>query len=221
MMFTAGYLELGRYRGVPIRWHWSLPLAIALFGGGFGATDSGPSPLRWVLILALVLVHDAGHRVVVRHFKLTPIGIDMQGLGAETRWRGDATPRQEIAIAWAGVFAQLVALVAVALGFGIYRAAGGLVTEAWMIDVEYVYRDVNAIMILVNLVPLPTFDGDVAWKVFALWRGDLQPRRVIVIQVAHDQSVPVDVERVKAEVDAELEAMAQAHNARAEADSPK
>jgi len=224
MMFTAGYLELGRYRGVPIRWHWSLPLAIVLFGGGFGLTDAGPSPLRWVLVLALVLLHEAGHRAMIRHYRLTPIGVDMQGLGAETRWTGDATPRQEIAIAWGGILAQLVALAVVSLGFVIYEAAGGLVTEPWMVDVEFVYRDVNAVMIMINLLPLPTFDGDVAWKVFALWRGDLQPRRMIVIQLASDDERSVDAERadrVRAEVDAEVQAITQAHNQRAEAESPK
>lgn len=221
MMFTAGYATMGRYRGVPIRWHWSLVLSLVLFGGGFGVGDSDVSPLRWVFILALILLHEAGHHAMVRHYRLKPIGVDIQGLGAETRWVGDATPRQEIAIAWAGVFAQLVAMAVVIVGFGIYETFGGVLTAGWMVDVEYVYRDVNAVLILVNLIPLPTFDGDVAWKIFALWRGDLHARRVIVIQVAGDEPIPVDPDRVRAEVDAELEAITQAHNAKAEAQSPK
>jgi len=215
MMFTAGYATFGRYRGVPLRWHWSLPLTIVLLGGW-----DPPSPLRYVLLLALLLLHEAGHHWLVRQYGLKPIGVDLQGLGAETRWLGDASPRTEIAVAWGGVLAQITAGVIVTLTFAIYRAFDG-VMEPWMNDVEFVYRDANAVIVLLNLLPLPTFDGEVAWKIVALWRGELRPRRVIVIHVGHEDERPVDPERVRAEVDAELEAITQAHNRKAEAEPPR
>ncbi|MFO0748930.1 MAG: hypothetical protein U1F43_25180 [Myxococcota bacterium] len=220
MMFTAGYAELGKYRGVPIRWHWSLLVMLAVVGldvdpaGGYSLR-----PLCSLFTLALILVHEAGHHAMIRFHGFTPIGVDLQAFGGETRWRGEATPRQEVRMAWAGVFAQAVALAAVGLGFGVYQLTGGEVTAGWAQDLRFVYIDINLLMICVNLVPLPTFDGDVAWKVVALWRGNLQPRRMILITLARNDEAPVDVDKVRADVDAELAALAEAHNERAMAET--
>lgn len=214
MMFTAGYATFGRYRGLPIRWHWSLPVAIALFGG------AAIAPMRWLLVVALVLVHEAGHHLMVRHYGLRPIGVDLQGLGGETRWTGQATPKQEIVIAWSGVLAQLAIFALAELGFALYALGGGAVIDGtWLADSRFMLREANILMVAVNLLPLPTFDGHVAWKLFALWRGDLEPQRVIIIhldpsrvQAEHE----LDVQRVQREVEAELEALTRAHNAKAE-----
>lgn len=223
-MFTAGYVHFGEYRGVPIRWHWSLAVMLVLVGLDIGpAGDYSLHPLCSLFTLALVLVHEAGHHALIVREGLTPIGIDLQAFGGETRWRGQATPRQEVAIAWAGVVAQVIAFAVVGLAFGIYDLAGGEVTARWAQDLRFVYLDMNLLIIAVNLMPLPTFDGDVAWKARAVFRGEAEQHRMILITLAGGDPRPVDPERVKADVDAEIAALTAAHNDRAlaEADSSR
>ena len=70
-MFTAGYGRFGRWGAAPIRWHWSLPLGMAL-AGAFELR-----PLAWVLFLGLVLVHEAGHFVAVKRVGVTVVGVDL------------------------------------------------------------------------------------------------------------------------------------------------
>jgi len=224
MMFTAGYATFGHLRGLPLRWHWSLPVGLALVG------ELTLAPLRWGLFLMVLLVHALGHQLMIRRYGLTPIGIDLQGLGAEPRWRGQATPRQELALAWSGALAQLVLLCLAELGFALYAAGGGVLDgldSGPLVEVRWVLRDVNALLLVINLLPLPTFDGHVAWKLFAYVRGELEPQRVMIIHLdppGLDAQRPearvhgehdADVERAQADVLAALDTLTRAHNAKA------
>lgn len=210
MLFTAGYGRLGRWGGAPLRWHWSLPLGMA-FAGGWEL-----EPLSWLLFLGLVLVHQAGHHLAVRRAGLSIIGVDLQGLGGEVRWHGAATPREQIIIAWSGVLAQLAFLVFAQVVLAI---AGGVSTP-WLAEVEHVCVTVNAVVMGLNLLPLPTFDGEVAWKVVALMLGRKIPqRRAIVLRVVPAE--PPNEERVRAEVEAELAEITRIHNEQADGDKPE
>lgn len=198
---------MGSFGGLPLRWHASLLVGLVIAG------DFGVSPLAWLLYLGLVQCHLMAHGFAIRSAALTPIGIDIQGLGGKVRWRGRATPSQVIRAAWAGTLGQLVPMLIAKV---ILVAHGGA-TASWLVELERVAIHMNAVLIAVNLVPLPTFDGEVAWKVFALWRKDpIDSRRVVVLEVAKDSTAPAadDLEVAEA-VAAELSAIARAHNDRA------
>ncbi len=213
-MFTAGYVRFGRWGGAPLRWHWSLPLGAA-FAGQWELR-----PLSWLLFLGLVLAHEAGHRAAVARSKLRVVGIDLQGLGGEVRWNGVASPKEQVLLAWSGVLAQLGVMVLAKL---VLVIAGGA-SDPLLAELEYVSITFNAILIGVNLLPIPTFDGEVAWKVLALVRGRSIPeRRTIVLHVVPGSEVAepiVDEARVRAEVEAELAELTRAHNEQAEAGKP-
>jgi len=212
-MFTAGYLRLGRWGAAPLRWHWSLLLGAA-FAGQWEVR-----PLSWLLFLGIVLAHEAGHHVALVKNGLRVIGVDMQGLGGEVRWDGAASPNVQVQLAWSGVLAQLGVMLAAKL---VLMIAGGP-SEWWLAELEYVSITFNAILIGVNLLPLPTFDGEVAWKVLSLLRGRAIPeRRTIVLHVVPNElTAPVvDVDRVRAEVEAELAELTRAHNEQAESGKP-
>lgn len=212
-MFTSGYLRWGWWGEAPIRWHWSLPVAMMVAG------DFALRPLSWLLYLGLVLAHEAGHHAVVRRAGRRVIGVDLQGLGGEVRWNGVASPRDQVLMAWGGVLSQL----GVMLFAKVVLVIAGGVTEPWLAELERVCIEVNAIVIAINLLPLPTFDGEVAWKALTLLRGQRIPeRRALVIELAeregtHPREGEPDAERVRAEVEAELAALTRAHNERAEA----
>lgn len=205
-MFTFGYVQLGRWRGAPVRWHVSLPLGIALMSG------LELAPWRWLFAFLLILLHQAGHAAMVRRHGLRVAAVDLQGVGGETRWRGDAGPITETAIAWGGVLAQLAAYVAARVALVVF----GEPLDMWSADLVYVMTDANLIVIAVHLLPLPSFDGERAWRVLALRPGQMfdgEPAIRVPIDAA--AVAPEDEARVRSEVEAELEAIARSHNERA------
>ena len=210
-MFTAGYLRFGHWGAAPIRWHWSLPVAMA-FAGQWEL-----KPLSWLLCLWVVATHQAGHQATVSRLGLRTVGVDVQGLGGEVRWNGVASPREQVLLAWSGVLAQLGLLLFAKL---VLVISGG-VSSAWLAEVEYVAVTFNLILIGLNLLPIPTFDGEVAWKVWTLIRGrEIPERRTIVLHVVPPaEPEPADEERVRREVEAELAELTRQHNEQAE-DAP-
>lgn len=150
-MFRNGYLELGRVRGVLIRVHWSTPVGALIFGGF--------SPVFWAAFFVLVLLHEAGHALLVRRYGHHVHAIDVTGFGGLCRWSGHATANERSIIAWGGVAAQaaLLAITGVlVLAFG-YPAFGPLRTLA------YAFISTNAFLIGLNLLPIPPLDGAEAW----------------------------------------------------------
>src|SRR5579859_4663516 len=105
-MFETGFLRLGRIRGAPIRIHWSVALGL-LFFTGFRF-----EPAAWLGFIALILMHELGHALMVLRYGLRVVAVDVHGFGGECRWEGTPTAWQRAAIAWGGVMGQAVVLVA-------------------------------------------------------------------------------------------------------------
>lgn len=159
MKLRDGYLVVGHVRGVPIRVHWSMPLGALVLGG--------MSPAFWLAFFVIVLLHEGGHALLVRHYRHRVVSVDVTGLGGLCRWQGRATARERAVIAWGGVAAQAALLLvtgALVLVFG-YPASGPLHTLA------SAFIRTNAFIILLNLVPIPPLDGAEAWTLVTRpWR---------------------------------------------------
>ncbi len=181
--------------------------------GLFAAGAFGVAPLSWLLYLGLVQCHLMAHGLAVRAGGMTPVGVDIQALGGKVRWRGHASVPAQIRASWAGVVGQLVPMVIAKV---ILVAHGG-VTASWLDELERVAIHMNAVMLAINLMPLPTFDGEVAWKVIPwLRQRPVDSRRVVVMEVAPDGVAgPLDELAVANEVAREVSALARAHNDRA------
>jgi hypothetical protein len=54
-ILKSGYVLFGRLGGVPLLWHWTLPLGLYLLSG------MQTSVVRWLAITALTLGHEYGH----------------------------------------------------------------------------------------------------------------------------------------------------------------
>src|SRR5688572_21328022 len=114
-MFDRGFVNLGVWRRVPVRMHWTAPVGAFVFGGLQFA------PAVWFAFLALVLVHELGHAYLVRRYGHHVMAIDVTGFGGLCRWFGSATTHERAAIAWGGVGAQALLLLvagAIDLAFG-------------------------------------------------------------------------------------------------------
>lgn len=145
MRFSNGALEVVRLGGLPVRLHWSLPLGLVVFDG------FAFNPQRLGLLLALFVVHSAGHLAIVKAVGAQPVALVISGVGGCCLWEGSPTSMSRICIAWGGVWAQTLVLLAL----------GPLVHADSVVASVVVGR--NVAMMLVNLIPLVPFDGAEAW----------------------------------------------------------
>jgi len=172
-MFERGYLQIGRIHGIPLRIHWTMPLGALLFSGFSFA------PAFWVGFFVVVLVHELGHAMLARRFRLHVLAIDITGFGGLTRFAGSSTRHERSVIAWGGVLAQALLLV---LTLGVVFVTGP--PSSWMlVQLVAVFTTANLFIIGLNLLPFPPLDGAQAWPLVGdlvrRWRGRRRhgPRR--------------------------------------------
>lgn len=155
-MLERGYFTLFSVRGVPVRAHWTLPLGALLLSGGRLA------PGIWLGVLLVVALHEAGHAFFVHRFRLVNLGVDLTGFGGRCRWAGYPSEVERAAIAWGGVLAQLALLLpAVVVAWLLPPLGSPFVTQ--LLDA---FTRINAILIAINLLPIPPLDGAEAWPLF-------------------------------------------------------
>jgi stage IV sporulation protein FB len=150
----GGYLTLGRWRGAPVRAHWSLPIGALVFGQGRFV------PGFWLGFFLLVLVHELGHAALVKRYGHRVVSIDIHGLGGACRWSGDATAIDRARIAWGGVLAQAVAYV---IAWGALALAGPP-ESVFAFQLAGAFTTTNLWLIGINLIPVAPLDGAEAWK---------------------------------------------------------
>jgi Zn-dependent protease len=178
-MGSRGYLTVLRVRGVPVRLHWTLPLC-ALLAGRLEFV-----PALWLGFLLLVLIHEAGHALVVRRTGHEVLGIDVLGIGGLCHWEGEATPMQRSMIAWGGVWAQMALWVATQ---AVILAAGAPTSSFWA-QMATAFTSVNVWIMLVNLLPIPPLDGAEAWPLFGMLWARWKRRRSIAKTTARSAVV--------------------------------
>jgi hypothetical protein len=166
-----GFYRLGRPFGVALLAHWSLPLG-ALLAGGLDFR-----PLTWAAFVFLVLIHDAGHALVVRWSGNRVVAWELTGVGGVCRWRGSASPAKRAWIAWGGIIAQAVVALSVWLGTLLLGSPGA----PWAETIVHALIETNLWLMALNLLPIPPLDGAIAWGLFGhlgdSWRA--AERRVL------------------------------------------
>jgi Zn-dependent protease len=159
-----GYFTLGHWRGLPIRIHWSAPVSALVFSRFEFA------PVFWLGFALLILIHEIGHALMVRWCGATVISVDLDGLGGSCAWTGEVTPIQRALIAWSGVFAQIVLLLATYS----YVAVMGPPASLSGTELYSVFTYSNLWMVAFNLIPLRPLDGAEAWPLIPLWYAALR-----------------------------------------------
>lgn len=161
MGFKSGWLKVGSWHGAPVRLHWTIPVA-AFFFGKFEI-----KPAFWFAYFLLVLIHEFGHALLVRRFKLTVRTIDVTGLGGLCTWVGDTTPLRRSLIAWGGVVAQAIVLASTYLA----ALAFGPPQEEFTSQIYWAFTHTNIWLIGLNLLPIAPLDGEEAWKLLPMvWK---------------------------------------------------
>ena len=155
-----GYFTVARWRGIPIKIHWSAPI------GAFLWTGRVVSLTRIAAFLFMIVLHELGHAVLVRWARAHVTEITVHGLGGECWWKGNVTPIQRATIAFGGVWAQ--GLLAIAAFVAAYITPP---TTAFGSDLIVMFTQYNLYNAAFNLVPVPPLDGSQAWKLFPLlWK---------------------------------------------------
>jgi Zn-dependent protease len=167
LRFSKGSLVVGRFRGAPIRIHWSTPIGVVAFTGFRFA------PGAWLGFVLVILVHELGHAVAVHRCRQRTIAVDVHGFGGLCWWEGYATPTERAIIAWGGVIAQAVLAVATLLAVALIGRPG----NPFAADLVGAFLGPNLWTILTNLLPVPPLDGAEAWAIVPILRSRWQLRR--------------------------------------------
>ena len=158
-MFDRGYVTLGRYRGTPIKLHWTIVLGL-LWVSGFTLL-----PGAWAAYLLVILLHEMGHAFLARRYGLAVKEIMIHGLGGHCAYVGYPTLYQQSVIASGGILAQAI-LLAIFWPLALLLPAGGLQQTAFL----SVMTLTNLYLALFNLIPIPPLDGHLIAKLPGLWR---------------------------------------------------
>jgi hypothetical protein len=114
------------------------------------------------------------------------------GFGGLCRWQGYPTPRRRVLIAWSGVLAQAVlALATLATVTVISRTAPRPPMPPFAADLVDALLRANLWMILVNLLPIPPFDGAEAWGIVGLFTAARARRRLDSDEARARTALPV------------------------------
>jgi hypothetical protein len=159
-MGRRGYFTIGRWRGIPVKLHWSAPI------GAYFWTGCNPSLVRILAFLSVTVVHELGHAVLVRRARAHVTEITVHAFGGECWWMGEATPIERAMIAFGGVWAQCLLAAAAFAWAALAPAQSALAVD--LVDMFTRYNLYNAAF---NLTPLRPLDGSEAWKLFPLlWK---------------------------------------------------
>lgn len=167
------YLVLGRLRGARVGLHFFVPI-LGLIYWAFNRSI-------WALVALsfLILVHEVGHAGLVWWFGARVRTIDILPMGGECTWEGEVTLLQRALIAWGGVLAQALVLVAALWWPAPESWTGAVVLRALTVT--------NAWMMAFNLIPVAPLDGSKAWRAIPIWwrarsRGRQRRREDVVVR---------------------------------------
>jgi len=151
--------------GAPLFVHWTVFAVVAVLAlTAFGNLFFG---LLFVAsYLAIIVVHELGHALVARRLGYA---VDSIGIAALHGWCRCEAPEyewDEVLIAWGGVAAQLVIALPVLL---LILAFGGR-DWGYLTPVFVFLGYLNAVLVVVNLIPGDASDGRKAWRIIPLLR---------------------------------------------------
>lgn len=171
--------RIGSISGIPIRVHVTLLLLLAWIATSYWLVGLGPRAgaaglLMFVVVFALIVVHELGHALMARRFGvhtrdilLLPIG------GIASLERIPERPAQELAIALVGPAVNVV--IAAALWLGIAIAGGPLdpsnaATLGQAFTAQLLW--INVLLAAFNLLPAFPLDGGRALRALLALRID-------------------------------------------------
>ena len=168
--------QLGTWGRIPVSMHWTVLLAFAWMYLVF--FDLVLTLVAIPFVFFLLVAHEYGHVLALRRRKVGVTGIALFGVHGETSYNEyKATPGDVVAVAWAGVAAQLVVML-VAIAAAQYVPWGSIpFGPLFSVAMYVVLVKINVFLMIVALLPIGPFDGHAAWQVIPRARAALKRRR--------------------------------------------
>jgi len=164
-------IKLGTFLGIPLYIHWSFGLIILYvlfvsFREGMDVYQSLAFSLYVMAIFFCVVLHEYGHALMARYYKIRTMDIIILPIGGVARLQGlPNSPGGELMVAIAGPLVNLViALVIIAgmyfSGHGIiYPDTDGLSILTNPIGFLHLVLVLNLVLFFFNLIPAYPMDG--------------------------------------------------------------
>jgi Zn-dependent protease len=170
---SHGWWTVTRFRGAPIRVHWTLLVAMVVW------SRFNLWPAFWLGFALLILIHELGHALVVLRYGLGLSEIAIHGAGGYCRHEESGTRFQAAFVAWGGVLAQL-ALYAVTQ---VTLLVVGPPSNFHVALLVAVFTETNLWLVALNLIPFEPLDGAKAWPMLGMlaarWRKKAAVHEVV------------------------------------------
>ncbi len=163
---TSGFVRLGRWRGAPLLFHWSIPLGLYLL------SRMRVLPGFWLAATALIVAHELGHAALATRYGARVTAVKVMPVGGLCEYEGDLSEVERSKVAWGGVLVQAViyALTAIAV------KAFGAPSNEWAAQAVDALTEGNAFLIALNLMPIKPLDGEEAWRLPLRWLQSIAQR---------------------------------------------
>ncbi|MEQ1936401.1 MAG: M50 family metallopeptidase, partial [Fimbriimonadaceae bacterium] len=161
----TGFLDaswpVGKLFDIPIRLH--ITLLFFLFPAFRMAPGMGPLFAAELVILLIlsVLLHELGHALMAKHYRLRGLSIMLHGFGGFAMSTGHRTPKQSLSITLAGPAVTFAIGIACYL-IGKFGAGSAPGPTDMQLVIIYSIGLINLWMGVMNLIPTLPFDGGMA-----------------------------------------------------------
>ena len=160
---NKGAWLIGRWKDVPVFFHWTILLWIPWFYlvQNRSVVWIALSFPAFVLLLA---AHEFGHAIAARRRKVHVVAIKLYVMHGTCEHAHPDYEDDHILIAWGGVLAQFVILIA---ALALYYAVQLISAAAldFLAPLFFVFIKANLWMAALNLIPVSPLDGYLAWRI--------------------------------------------------------
>ncbi len=160
-----GTITIGRFFNIPLKLHWSFALLLAYVLFNVVTNDSFAIVGIVAFLFLCVVLHEYGHALVARKFKVNTKDIILSPIGGVARLeRLPEKPTQELIIALAGpavnlILALLLTAVLIMVGFEWTTVSNPGVLTPGLTDYLVIGLYINVMLFGFNLVPAFPMDG--------------------------------------------------------------
>ena len=164
MQLQPGAIEIAKIWDVPIVVHWSFLIG-GLLISAFTGFDLWETYFYCIAYFVLIVIHELGHVTAARLLGLKVHAVQISGFGGLCFAEPPSSLPGKLLYYAGGLLAQLLLL-----GFALLLVvAFGPPTSLYMICFTHTFTVINAILFLLNLLPLKTprgfaSDGYMLWK---------------------------------------------------------
>jgi len=149
-------------KGVPIAAHSSLVIALPV--GCFLAESLMVGVVGFFAFVALLFLHEWGHAVAAMRQGLRVFRIGLYPFHGICEYELAHSPWSQVLVSWGGVLVQTVLFVVCVLFTKSTLLLGGSIPNE-LGAAFFVWIPLNALIVMLNLLPIPPLDGATAWKI--------------------------------------------------------